>query len=158
MPPRNYIITWTGFFANIRFKSHTLNTFSSCLQSKEILCVHRRFRTVSAAESKKSGFGAANRPLQSPFFYDSPCILHKKQEKTSLVLVDKRGFFYGAGGGTWTRTRKAPVSKTGLSAIPTRPHIQFVFYHLKRRLSIRLFVCGLFLAFRLHFAAICAIL
>ena len=64
----------------------------------------------------------------------------------------------GAGGGTWTRTRKAPVSKTGLSAIPTRPHIQFVFYHLKRRLSIRLFVCGLFLAFRLHFAAICAIL
>lgn len=29
------------FFANIRFKSYTLNTFSSCLQSKEILFVQQ---------------------------------------------------------------------------------------------------------------------
>ena len=108
---RNYIITRTGFFANIRFKSHTLNTFSSCLQSKEILCVHRRFRTVSAAESKKSGFGAADRPLQSPFFYDSPCILPRKQEKTSLVLVDKRGFFYGCGIGIRTQTNRVRVCR-----------------------------------------------
>ena len=88
------------FFANIRFKSHTLNTFSSCLQSKETLCVHRRFRTVSAAESKKTGSVTVNRPLQSPFFYYSPLILLRKQEKTSHVLVDKRGFFYGCGGRT----------------------------------------------------------
>ncbi len=80
------------FFANIRFKSHTLNTFSSCLQSKEILFVQQRFRYSFAAERKKPGFGVANRPLRSPDFYYSPCILPRKQEKNLSCLGRQKRF------------------------------------------------------------------
>ncbi len=99
------------FFANIRFKSYLLNTFSSCLQGKEILFVQQRFRYSFAAERKKPGFGVANRPLRSPVFQYCPCILPRKQEKTSLVVVDKRGFFYGCGIGIRTPTNRVRVCR-----------------------------------------------
>ena len=81
------------FFVYNRFKSYLLNTFVLSLQSKETQKVHQRFRAVSAAESKKTGSEAADRPLRSPILLCFARFLPKMQEKTSFVLVDKRGFF-----------------------------------------------------------------
>ena len=75
---------------------------------------------------KKSGSEAANRPLQSPFFYYSPCILPWKQEKTSLVLVDKRGFFYGWGG----RIRTFGMTESESVALPLGDTPMFVRFSL----------------------------
>ena len=81
------------------FESCLLYSFVLSLQSKETqkyTSVLGLFLLLNA----KTGFGVAKRPLPSPFFYYSPCIIPGKQEKTSLVLVDKRGFFFGAENGT----------------------------------------------------------
>ena len=51
---------------------------------------------------KKSGSEAAARPLRSPISLYFARFSLKMQEKTSLALVDKRGFFYGGRG--WIRT------------------------------------------------------
>ena len=81
----------------VRVLPHTLFVLS--LQSKETQKVHQRFRTVSAAERKKLGSEAAERPLRSPISLYFTRFTPKMQEKTSLVLVDKRGFFHGGVGG-----------------------------------------------------------
>jgi hypothetical protein len=51
---------------NIWFDSRLLNTFVLSLQSKETQKVHQHFQPFPAAESKKSGSEAADRPLRSP--------------------------------------------------------------------------------------------
>jgi hypothetical protein len=78
---------------NIWFKSCLLHLFVLSLQSKETQKVHQRFQPFSSPERKKSGFGAANRPLRSPISLHSVPFSPKMQEETSFALVDKRGFF-----------------------------------------------------------------
>ena len=87
---------------NNRFKSCLLYPFVRSLQSKETQKVHQRFRAISAAESKKSGSAAADRLLQSPISQYFARFSPKMHEKTSFVLVDKRGFFDGEEGKTRT--------------------------------------------------------
>jgi hypothetical protein len=71
----------------------------SFLWSKETQKVHRCFRAISAAESKKSSSVAANRPLQSPFFNIAPVFCPESKKKPLLSWQTKEVSFMVDGDG-----------------------------------------------------------
>ena len=97
--------TRTGFFANIRFKSYLLNTFSSCLQSKEILFVQQRFRYSFAAERKNR---APQQPIdrsEARFFNITPVFCPERKKKPLLSWQTKEVSFM-AGSANFEDTTK----------------------------------------------------
>ena len=78
--------------------------------------VHQRYCPFPGLERKKSGSEVADRPLRSPISLYFARFSPKMQEKTSFVVVDKRGFFDGRG----SKTRTLACGLAQSSAL--RPH------------------------------------
>ena len=100
----------TFFRGCLWFKSLTFDFFARSLQSKETQKVHQHFRAFSAPENKKSGSAAAGLLHWSPKTPIFARFLPKMRKETPSVVVDKRRFFYGCGGGICScSSRRIPL-------------------------------------------------
>ena len=98
-PPKPHFPKSPGLRAFSGFKSPLFYTFCLFLRSKKRQKVHHIFcpKNAKIRPPKRpiSRFGAR----KSSYLPDFASKLPQKQEKTSLVLVDKRGFLNGCGDG-----------------------------------------------------------